>query len=150
MSPIIRDCNCAILKGAHLKKSVIFYLTLEGSMGMCRPLDPLFRPFFHSGDPPFQALFQLQSLHLNFWRKKRSIFKLNFLRFWLNFSSWDTYFSINPFRRSTLLSSKKKNPFRRPYFWKSGWHIPTKILFTGYHLLCVPERSRQNFGGRLP
>ena len=33
--------------------------------------------------------------------------------------------------RSTSVSTrlKQKNLFRRPYFWKPGWHIPTQKLF---------------------
>ena len=89
-------------------------LTLESGTGTCHPRDPLFRPIFCSEDPPFKPFFQLQRPHFYFLEKK-CIFKPNFLRFWLNFSSWDTHFSENLFPRP-----------QDPYFWKPGRHIPTK------------------------
>ena len=94
-------------------------LTLEDSMGICPPQDPFFRPFFTSGDPPFQALFQLQRFNIYFLegkkkKKKKGIF--NFCQFWLHFSSWDPSF---------------KNQFRRTYIWKPGYQVPSTPLAHG-------------------
>ena len=58
---------------------------------------PFFRSNFSSGDPPFQAFFPLQSLHLDFL--KNLAFQVQFLPI---FISRDTNFS--------------KNQFRKPYF----------------------------------
>ena len=80
-------------------------LTLEGSIGMCRPLDPFFRTFFSSGDPPFQALFQLQRPHFYF-SENFAIFSPIFCWFWLNFNFWETHFRKN-FILVTPVSSQK-------------------------------------------
>ena len=87
---------------------VIGALALKGSKGICHPQDPssLFQVIFHSGDPPFQAPFQLQRPHFYFLKKKKCIFKPNFLKFWLNFSSRDTSFSKILFPRPQFQAKK--------------------------------------------
>ena len=95
---------------------------------MCHPQLPFFRAFFFffcSGDPPFQVL-QRQTPPYIFW--KICIFKLNFLQF-LQISAPKF---LQKFVRMTLVFSQK-NLFWRPYFWKRGWHIPTKNLFEYPH-----------------
>ena len=68
-------------------------LTLESSTRMCHPQDPLFQAiFFSSGDPPFRALFQLQTPTSIF--RKNLHFQAHFFppilaKFWfLRHKSW--------------------------------------------------------------
>ena len=81
--PKVKDlCYCYPIPGQGT-------LTLEGSMGMCRPQDPA-----------FQALFQLQRPYFYFLKKIFALLSPIFADFWLNFSSRDKNFSGNSFPRS--------------------------------------------------
>ena len=84
----------------------------------------LFKPFSSSRDAPYPTLF--------FWTKDL-LFKTNFCRFWLNFTTLTHNFSKF---RSGEPSFKPKNKFRRPYLWKPERHIPTRTY--GFCWLPLP------------
>ena len=76
-------------------------LTLEVVRGCAALKTPFFKPDFKSIDPPFQAFFPLRTPHLVFW--KNLAFQDQFLHI---FSSWDTNFSKNLFRRPQFQAKK--------------------------------------------
>ena len=65
--------------------------------------------------------FPVRSPHLEFYEKI-----LHFKTIFCRFLAPET--QILAKIRSRDPSSKPKNQFRRPNFWKPGWHVPTQIL----------------------
>ena len=74
------------------------------------PKTSFFQTIFSSGDPPFQALLQLQRSHFLIFWKQKYIFKPNFRQFYRNFSSWDANFSKKFAPETPDLSLKKSIP----------------------------------------
>ena len=95
-------------------------LTLEGSSGVCHPQDPLFRPFFSSGDPPFQVLFLAPETPILSFLKNLH-FRAKFSPILANYQPLKHKFSRKFVPPETLVSSQK-NQFRRPNLWSPGRH----------------------------
>ena len=86
---------------------------------------PLFQTIFPppSGDPPFQALLQLQWPHAHsYLKKKKNTFSSSIFPDCGKISGPKTYIFPQIWSQDPIF--KPKNPFHRPYFWKPVQHIP--------------------------
>ena len=106
----------------HFQGAVI----LEGSTGCSALKTPFCRPFFSSGNPPFWSTFPAPETQLLFFQKK-CIFKPNFCWFWLDFSSCNTNFSKNSFRRPHFQAKKSVPETLLLKTWAA--HCPTQNCF---------------------
>ena len=114
------------------------HIALDGSTGMYRPQDPLFRPIFLPRDflapethyfKPFSS-FRDPDFFSLFFEKKSYIFKTNFRWFWVNISSYLHKLKFVPETPVSRAAPPQKKNSGDPSFENLGGTYQPKICST--------------------